>query len=500
MTGKSVCVIGAGISGLVSAKILSGDGFDVTLFEKEPEFGGTWITSRTYPGLHTNNARQTYCFSDYPYPETADLFPSAEQVRAYLRSYAERFQILSKIELNTEVIQVAQDCAGQWRVDLRNTGDATPGTRTFDFVVVCNGVFNKPKMPTIEGRARFAGRIMHSSQSIQPEDVKGKRVVVVGGSKSAADCAVLAARDASSSTILFRRPHWLMPRYMFGFVNMDFVIATRFIEFFMPYYRLTPGERFFHRTTPALSRIADWIVLNSVRLHLGMPKELTPDVMPLAQAFETSGLVEEFPRMVRGGSIRPQKGEIECILDGQTILLKSGEKLEADVLIFATGWKQEVQFLEENLRKQIQRDDGFHLYRTILPPMLHSLGFVGYNSSTSCQFTSEIAANWLSDVFLGRMRLPNVEDMEDDIRAMQQWVEQEMPDHRGGYYVGPYISHHVDDLMRDMGLPVRRTENFIVENFFVRWPARYAALPEERKNRLTPPKRRFRWSAAPQRL
>jgi len=104
--GRRVCVIGAGISGLVTAKVLKADGFDVVVFEKESTLGGVWASSRTYPGLRANNPRDTYAFSDYPFPPTASDFPSAAEMRAYLRSYAERFGILACIQLGTEVVQV----------------------------------------------------------------------------------------------------------------------------------------------------------------------------------------------------------------------------------------------------------------------------------------------------------------------------------------------------------------------------------------------------------
>jgi dimethylaniline monooxygenase (N-oxide forming) len=99
---KRVVVIGAGIAGLVTAKVLRDDGFDVIAFEKEPAIGGVWAESRTYPGLRTNNCRHTYAFSDHPYDRSADLFPTAEQVRQYLASYVDRFGLASLIRLSTE--------------------------------------------------------------------------------------------------------------------------------------------------------------------------------------------------------------------------------------------------------------------------------------------------------------------------------------------------------------------------------------------------------------
>jgi cation diffusion facilitator CzcD-associated flavoprotein CzcO len=65
--GRRVGVIGAGISGLVTAKVLLEDGFDPIVFEKDMDLGGVWSPSRTYPGLYANNTRDTYAFSDPPF-------------------------------------------------------------------------------------------------------------------------------------------------------------------------------------------------------------------------------------------------------------------------------------------------------------------------------------------------------------------------------------------------------------------------------------------------
>jgi cation diffusion facilitator CzcD-associated flavoprotein CzcO len=76
---KTVCIIGAGVAGLVSAKVLKRDGFEVTVFEKESAIGGVWAEPRSYPELRSNNPRETYAFSDFDYPESADEFPTAGQ-------------------------------------------------------------------------------------------------------------------------------------------------------------------------------------------------------------------------------------------------------------------------------------------------------------------------------------------------------------------------------------------------------------------------------------
>jgi dimethylaniline monooxygenase (N-oxide forming) len=106
-TIKRVAIIGAGVAGIVSAKILKQDGFDVTIFEKEAAIGGVWAESRAYPGLRTNNPRETYVFSDFPYPGNTDDFPTAGQVREDLTNYAEHFGLMPHLQLFTEVVSVS---------------------------------------------------------------------------------------------------------------------------------------------------------------------------------------------------------------------------------------------------------------------------------------------------------------------------------------------------------------------------------------------------------
>src|SRR5512147_786880 len=176
-SGKRVCVIGAGIAGLVTSKVLKEDSFEVVVFEKQPEPGGVWASSRTYPGLRTNNPRETYAFSDYPYPETADDFPSAEQVRSYLGSYADHFGLRPLIRFSTEVLSVAgvtdrSGAAGSFNVVIRTAGGKTAETLHYDYVVICNGVFSTPKIPRIAGQELFEGALFHSSRLIDPRAVE----------------------------------------------------------------------------------------------------------------------------------------------------------------------------------------------------------------------------------------------------------------------------------------------------------------------------------------
>ncbi|GAB0101198.1 NAD(P)/FAD-dependent oxidoreductase [Nocardia sp. JMUB6875] len=474
--GKRVGIIGAGIAGLVTAKVMRDDGFEVVVFDKEDAAGGVWIEARTYPGLRTNNSRDTYAYSDHPYPESADVFPSAAQVREYLASYVERFGLAAYLRLSTEVIRVSEVADG---FELKVVGPDGVRDLRFDFVVVCAGVFSTPRIPDIEGGSEFGGVLLHSSQAIDPSLVKGRRVIVVGAGKSALDCAAFAGEHARECTLVFRKAHPMLPRFLPGGTPSDRIMLNRFTESFFRYHRQSRIERFLHGPGQKLTD-RYWRAMSAyLRFLLRSPRAMKPDA-PLPSGIENLGVSDEFFQMARRGRITMRRDTIAAFPGGTAVELAGGKRLDADVVIFATGWRQELEFLAPELEKTVRVEGRFQLYRHILPPTLPRLGFIGYGSSDACQLSAEISAHWLSQHFLGELALPKVDDMHAEITRVGKWLGEVMPARPEGYYLGPYLTHHIDELMRDMGLPVRRTDNFVSEYFDTFLPSRYADLTEER--------------------
>ena len=475
--GGRVGVIGAGIAGLVTAKVLREDGFDVIVFEKEPAIGGVWIESRTYPGLRTNNSRDTYAFSDHPYDRSCDVFPTAEQVRTYLASYVARFGLAPLIRLSTEVVRVSGR-GDQFAVE--TCGPMGLSTVLCDFVVVCAGTFSEPYVPVIAGADRFDGTVVHSSQATDSVLFAGRRVVVVGAGKSALDCAAWAGSHAQACTLVFRKPHWMMPRHFPGGIPADQLAMGRLTEAFLRYHRRSPVEQLLHGPGKKLTELVWRAVSLLFRLLLRMPAAMVPDE-PMPAGIENLGFGKEFYDMARRGQLILRRDSIMAFPGGREILLAGGDRVAADVVVFATGWRQSLSFLAPELRAAVVSDGRFQLYRHILPPAEQRLGFVGYASSTACQLTSEISAHWLSQCFRGQLALPSVDEMRSELRRVRAWLEEVLPARPQGYFVGPYLVHHIDDLMTDMGLPTRRTSNFVSEYLGRFSPVRYQDLAEERR-------------------
>jgi dimethylaniline monooxygenase (N-oxide forming) len=474
---KRVAVIGAGIAGLVTAKVLRDDAFDVIVFEQEPAIGGVWAPTRTYPGLRTNNSRNTYAYSDHPYDRSADMFPTAEQVRQYLASYVARFELGPLIRLSTEVVHVARRADG---FDVTVRGPDGLDRVACDFVAVCAGTYSEPQIPEIAGVQDFTGTIVHSSRATDPALFAGNRVVVVGAGKSALDCAAWAAEVARHCTLVFRAPHWMAPRYVPGRIPIDRVLLGRLPELFFRYHHVSGVERFLHGP----GRIVTWLFWRLTgllfRATLCMPAVMVPDQrLPLGQ--ENVGFAPEFYDLARRGRVHLRRDTIAAFGGGADVILAGGDRVAADVVIFATGWRQTLPFLSSEIASTMLRDGRFWLYRHILPPTEHRVGFVGYASSTACQLTSEMSAHWLSQAFRGELTLPPVDDMHAEIQRVNDWLADVFPARAEGYFVGPHLAHHIDDLLRDIGLPTRRTSNIVAEYLGPFTPARYSDVAGQRR-------------------
>ena len=98
-------------------------------------------------------------------------------------------------------------------------------------------MYSTPFIPSYKGSESFKGTILHSSQYLSPKQVAGKRVVVVGGGKSALDIAIDASAVAASSTLLYRSAHWGTPRNIAWLIPFKYVFLSRFGQALVSWYK-----------------------------------------------------------------------------------------------------------------------------------------------------------------------------------------------------------------------------------------------------------------------
>ncbi|TRX87738.1 hypothetical protein FHL15_011368 [Xylaria flabelliformis] len=237
---KSVAVIGAGISGVVSAAHLIKEGFEVAVFERTGTVGGVWCYDERvdrdppfpntvppvqdwtdvetegltaaealilhgppgpcYAGLKNNVPTSLMKSSLLPWPEGTEEFIDQHRIVHYLQDIARLHYVTEHVQFHTRVASVTKAAGdARWTVEtstlrvVENTFSVLKKSESFDAVVVASGHYHIPFVPDIPGLAawkdRFPDRVMHSKNYRTPEPFRGKTVLLVGAGASSLDIA-----------------------------------------------------------------------------------------------------------------------------------------------------------------------------------------------------------------------------------------------------------------------------------------------------------------------
>lgn len=221
---KSVCVVGAGPSGLTCVKQCLDEGMEVQCFDKGVYVGGIWnrtndnVTEmKTFDELMLTISGKLMAFSDFMVLNERKFY-SAEQYQHYLEQYTQHFGLDKHIKFNTSVKSIVRK-GDFWEVTtVSKSGEEA--TRTFTGVCICSGPFQRGKAtpPELEG---FTGQIVHSSLYRNPEQFRGKRVVVVGLAESGADIVRQISNVTEACVLSVRSHSRLLPRLFDGIYSTD---------------------------------------------------------------------------------------------------------------------------------------------------------------------------------------------------------------------------------------------------------------------------------------
>lgn len=361
---ERVLVIGAGSSGLAAAKNLRERGTPVDVVERDADLGGNWNfgreRSRVYDSTHMISSKPFTQFPDFPMPDDDPDYLHHSQVLAYLRRYAAHFGIDRIIEHETEVVSLEPLDAGGTLATLRRGGEEE--TRRYAGTVIANGHNWHPKQPTYPGQDTFTGEILHSADYKSSDQLAGKRVVIVGAGNTGCDLAVEAAIRADAAYHSTRRAYWYAPKYTFGRPSdqvSDLIFSLR-----LP------------------TRIVQRLFETSAKMVVGRYERLglpTPD----HRILETHPIVnQQLLYYIGHGEIAP-KGDI-ARFDGDRVVFADGSEVEADLVVFATGYLIRFPFLDGDALPW--RDGRPQLYRNVFHPDRDDLFVAGLIQPDSGQF------------------------------------------------------------------------------------------------------------------
>ena len=456
-----IAIVGAGIAGLASAKVLLQAGFDVTVLDRTPDVGGVWSATRRYPGLRTQNSKRAYGFADLPMPAHYPELPNAEQMQAYLANYADQFELGERIHLGIEVVSASAVTDG-WSIAVRDMRSGATEIRHCEHLIVANGVFSDPAIPDYPGINDFVaggGRVCAPSQFHDLAEATGKHMVVVGYGKSACDIAQAVSHVAKSTTVIARRLLWKMPQQVDGIGSAEDLMLTRLGEAGFGYIDPNRFERFYNgparRIRDSVFDLLGW----RINRQLGLRElQLMPDggfdqIALSSPSFVTDGFYEG---VAAGRIIVHRDATITGLYARPTpeAQLSSGIRVPAEIILCATGFRQRLPFLDQGTQERLSDGNGnICLYRQILPFGVPALTFAGYNLSLTSALTAEIEALWTAALLTGQLELPAETQQRADVAARLQWVRQRANGVDGRWTaIIPFSIHTTDELLADLDI------------------------------------------------
>ena len=338
-----VVVVGAGLSGIGAAyhlQTMSPDRSYVIL-EGRDGLGGTWDLFK-YPGIRSDSDMHTLGFSFKPWTEAKSI-ADGPSILQYLKQTVAQFGIEKNIRYGQLVTQAqwSTDDA-QWTVTSTNKATGASNTITCSFLFMCSGYYSYKKghTPEFTGRERFKGTIVHPQAWPTDLDYAGKRVVVIGSGATAVTIVPSMADKAAHVTMLQRSPTYMVSR-----PDHD-VMANRLRKVLPPKmaYSLTRFKNtwrqqlVYNKTRTDPDKVKQ-LLLGGVKMELGadydIAKHFTPAYNPWDQrlCLVPNG---DFFKSMREGKASVVTDHITSFTE-TGIQLASGEHLDADIIITATG-------------------------------------------------------------------------------------------------------------------------------------------------------------------
>ncbi|HYZ98148.1 MAG TPA: NAD(P)/FAD-dependent oxidoreductase [Acidimicrobiales bacterium] len=205
-----VAIIGAGMSGILSAHRLQQAGIPFVVLEKNDDVGGTWYEN-SYPGCRVDNPNHNYSYSFAQRHDWPLFFSTQDVLHGYLRDCVDAFGIGEHIRFRTEVLSATwSEEDRRWTVRVRRA-DGTEESLAADAVISAVGQLNRPSLPDIPGRDSFVGPAFHSARWDHDVDLRGKRVAVIGTGASAFQIIPEIAPLVGELTVFQRTPPWMVP-------------------------------------------------------------------------------------------------------------------------------------------------------------------------------------------------------------------------------------------------------------------------------------------------
>jgi monooxygenase len=338
-----VVIVGAGLSGIGAACHLREEcpGKSLAILESRENIGGTWDLFR-YPGIRSDSDMHTLGYIFKPWKESRAI-ARGPAILSYIRETATEYDVEKYIRFGQKVVRAtwsSEDAA--WLIETRDKASDAVRNYRCNMILMCAGYYNYEHgyLPEFRGRDRFHGTVVHPQDWPEDLDYSGQRVVVIGSGATAMTLVPEMAKDAAHVAMLQRSP-----TYVISFPDKDLI--ANILRSVLPgkwAYAITRWkniglQQWIYRQSRIRPDRVKRLLLHRVRKELGadypVEKHFTPSYDPWDQRLclvPNSDLFES----IRSGKASVVTDTIDTFTE-KGIRLDSGDELEADVVVTATG-------------------------------------------------------------------------------------------------------------------------------------------------------------------
>lgn len=401
-----VIIVGAGLSGIGAACHLADrcPGKSYTVLEGRDAIGGTWDLFR-YPGIRSDSDMHTLSYRFKPWKE-AKAIADGPSIRRYVNDAADENGVREHIRFRHQVRSAAwstEQACWTLTVDMGNDGQAVQ--LSCRFLSMCGGYYSYEKgyTPEFEGIEAFRGQVIHPQFWPETVECNEKRVVVIGSGATAMTLVPAMAERGASVTMLQRSP-----TYVVAMPSRD-----RLANLFRKYlpeklaYALTRWKNvtlssyFYNRSRKRPEQVKRMLI-NLIRKQLpgyDVDTHFTPRYNPWDQRLCLVPDGDLFAA-IRAGKAAVVTDHIDHFTE-KGIKLKSGEVLEADMVVTATGLQLSVlsgiEFTVDGERVNLSETFTYKgMMFSSVPNLVQTFGYINASWTLRADLTSEYVCRLLN--------------------------------------------------------------------------------------------------------
>ena len=420
-----ILIVGAGISGIGLAAHLSKHcpqrSFEI--IERRASIGGTWDLFK-YPGIRSDSDMSTFGFNFKPWKKASVLADGAS-IKGYLAEVVDEFNLESKIHYQHRVLTANYDSMTcKWSVEIEDE-HSKKQIWIANFVLSCTGYYNYDQgfQPEFPNQEAFKGQFIHPQHWPENLDYQGKKVVIIGSGATAITLVPAMVKGGAGHVTMLQRS----PTYIASVPSIDMIYAK--MRQYLPEdvaYKITRArnigmQRGIYALAQKQPKLLKTLLLKSVQFQLKGKvdmKHFTPNYEPWDQRLCVVPDGDLF-KILREGQASVVTDQIESLTETD-IQLKSGQHLEADIIVSATGLNIQILGGIQAMIDGQPVDTSQHmLYRGIMvsdvPNMALIIGYI----NASWTLKVDIAAEYIC-------RLLNYMDQQGYAEVIAQGDQTEL--------------------------------------------------------------------------